>query len=150
MPAKAVDPKRVAYHVNRARRLMEGETYEDALAEIALGLTLDPGNAELRQMEAALWELQNAKVARESHSTTSEEDDRLIRIHLAAAEQFQKKGDFGRALDEIAKAYQIDPLNAEIKQRENEIRQEELRRNHPDETPLKLVYPKKGAAGGSI
>jgi hypothetical protein len=129
---------------------MESGSFEDALAEVALGLTLDPSNPELKQMEETIWEVQNIKESRDSKSALSEENERLIRIHLAAAEQFQSKGDFGRALDEIAKAYQIDPLNAEIKERENQIRQEELRRDHPDETPLKLVYPKKGAAGGSM
>jgi hypothetical protein len=145
---KSAESKRVTYHLNQARRHMEAGSYEDALAEVALGLTIDPKNVELRQMEALIWEFRNAGELKEANGPSAEENERLIRIHLAAAEQFQSKGEFGRALDEIAKAYQVDPLNPEIKKRENLIRQEELRRNHPDETPLKLVYPKKGAAGG--
>jgi Flp pilus assembly protein TadD len=147
--AKAADAQKVLYHVIRARKLMENGAFEDALAEVALGLTLDPENQDLREMEGTIWEFQNSAAAA-GPTTSSEENSRLINIHLAAAEAFQQKGDFGKALDEIAKAYQIDPLNNEIKKRENLIRQEELRRNHPGETPLKLVYPKKGAAGGSI
>lgn len=145
---KSAESKRVTYHLNQARRHMEAGSYEDALAEVALGLTVDPKNTELHQMEALIWEFRNAGESRDADGPTAEENERLIRIHLTAAEQFQNKGEFGRALDEIAKAYQVDPLNPEIKKRENLVRQEELRRNHPDETPLKLVYPKKGAAGG--
>jgi hypothetical protein len=147
-PPKAIDVQKVLYHVVRARKLMENGAFEDALAEVALGLTLDSENSELRQMEATIWEFQNS-AANAGPATSAEENMRLVNIHLAAAEGFQQKGEFGKALDEIAKAYQIDPLNAEIKKRENLIRQEELRRNHPGETPLKLVYPKKGAAGGT-
>jgi Flp pilus assembly protein TadD len=151
-PANAprpADAQKVLYHVIRGRKLMENGAFEDALAEVALGLTLDTENQELREMEATIWEFQNGAAAA-GPTPSAEENTRLINIHLAASEQYQQKGDFGRALDEIAKAYQVDPLNDEIKKRENLIRQEELRRNHPGETPLKLVYPKKGAAGGSI
>jgi tetratricopeptide (TPR) repeat protein len=145
----ADDAQKVLYHVIRARKLMENGAFEDALAEVALGLTLDAENQDLRQMEAAIWEFQNS-VAASGPATSAEENTRLVNLHLAAAEEFQQKGNYDRALDEIAKAYQVDPLNAEIKKRENLIRQDELRRNHPGETPLKLVYPKKGAAGGTI
>jgi Flp pilus assembly protein TadD len=141
--------QKVLYHVIRARKLMENGAFEDALAEVALGLTLDAENRDLRQMEATIWEFQNSAAA-SGPATSVEEDTRLINLHLAAAEDFQQKGDFARALDEIAKAYQIDPLNPEVKKKENVIRQDELRQNHPGETPLKLVYPKKGAAGGSM
>lgn len=125
---------------------MESGAFEDAMAEVALGLMLDKENSDLLQMEATLWELQSSAPA-ELPQVNREENERLIRIHLAAADQFRSKGEFARALDEIAKAYQVDPLHAEAKQKENEIRQEEMRRNHPGETNLKLVYPKKGAAG---
>ncbi len=129
-------------HVTRARELMAAGSYEDALAEVALGLTADPDNAELRSVETAIWEAENAPAP-------DEENSRRVLIHLLAAEQLQMKGDFVRALDEVAKAYQIDPMNEEIKRRENLIRQDELRLDHPGETPLKLVYPRKNAAGGS-
>jgi tetratricopeptide (TPR) repeat protein len=143
---KPADVQKIMFHIVRARKMMEGGAYEDAMAEVALGLMLDAENSDLLQMESTLWELQTPPPAGNS-STTREENERLIRIHLAAADQFRAKGEFGRALDEIAKAYQIDPLYIVTKQKENEIRQEEMRRTHPGETNLKLVYPRKGAAG---
>ncbi len=146
---KGVDTQKILYHIIRSRKLMENGAYEDALAEVALGLTLDPENQDLRQIESTIWELQNG-LAEAAPAASAEENERLVRLHLAAAEDFQQKGEFSRALDEIAKAYQIDPLNGEIKNTEKRIRQEELRREHPGETPLKLVYPRKGAAGGSL
>ncbi len=146
---KNADTQKILYHIIRSRKLMEDGAYEDALAEVALGLTLDPENQDLRQMESTIWELRNG-AADTGPEASEEENQRLVRLHIAAAEDFQQKGEFGRALDEIAKAYQIDPLNGDIKTMENRIRQEELRREHPGETPLKLVYPKKGAAGGSL
>lgn len=146
---KDVDTQKILYHIIRSRKLMEEGAYEDALAEVALGLTLDPENQDLRQMESTIWEVRNSSADTGSEES-AEENQRLVHLHIAAADDFQQKGEFGRALDEIAKAYQIDPLNGEIKKMESRIRQEELRREHPGETPLKLVYPKKGAAGGSL
>lgn len=129
-------------HVARARELMASGSYEDALAEVALGLTVDPDHAELKSIETAIWEAQNAP-------GPDGENSRRVQIHLLEAEKFQMKGDLVSALDEVAKAYQIDPMDAEIKRRETLIRQDEHRFEHPGETPLKLVYPQKDAAGGS-
>lgn len=136
------------YHISRARRLTEGGSPEDALAEVALGLTIDPDNAELRALEAAIWEQQTES---ESVGTMDQGDDspeRRIKAHLAAAEELQTQGELARALDEIAKAYQLDPLNEAVRERENAIRQDEMRRTQAGESQLKLVYPRRGAAGG--
>jgi len=135
---------KAARHVLKARELMATGAFEDALAEVALGLTAEPDNAELRGVETAIWESLNAPA-----SPPDDENSRRVNIHLLAAEQFQLKGDYARALDEVAKAYQIDPMNEETKRRETLIRQDELKLEHPGETALKLVYPQKNAAGGS-
>ena len=65
---------------------------------------------------------------------------RLIRLHILAAEEFAKNGDFVKALDGLAKAYVIDPANTEIKRAEVRIRQAELRHHQASGSPLKLVY----------
>jgi Flp pilus assembly protein TadD len=144
------DQNKVGYHISRAKRLMESGALEDALAEVAMGMTVDAENADLRALEAAIWERQNGATAGEGMEQAEDNTRLKIKAHLDAAEDYQRQGEFGRALDEIAKAYQIDPLDDEIRTRENAIREEETRRAQSGESQLKLVYPRRGVAGGGM
>ena len=120
----------------------------DALAEIAIGLIVDPENSDLQQLEQEIWSMQ-LDLPPESETDNREESDRLIQIHLLAAEEFQKQDDFALALDEVARAYVIDPMNPEIKKAEVRIRQNQARQSPSNVQSLKLVYPNGRAAGGS-
>ena len=66
--------------------------------------------------------------------------ERLIKIHLMAAEEFAKHSEVPKALDELAKAFVIDPLNTSVKRMEHHIREQQLREQYVQSQPLKLVY----------
>jgi hypothetical protein len=72
-----------------------------------------------------------------------------LQEHLAAAEELQRRGEFVRALDEIVKAYQIDPLSEAVRERESAIRREAAAKGQHVDAQLKLVYPRRDAAGGA-
>jgi tetratricopeptide (TPR) repeat protein len=129
-----------ARHLDCARTLFRNGAYDDALTEIALGYTADPGNEELQTVERAVWQAKGASPSQAEYSARHEEMERIIRLHILAAEEFSKNGDFIRALDGLAKAYVLDPANKDIKRAEVRIRQAELRHHQASGSPLKLVY----------
>ncbi len=142
-------------YVQRAHDFFGRQAFEEALAEVALGLLERPNDPALVDLERKIWEGQNQarrssppeKSEREVHA--QEERARLLQLHLLAADEFQKQNDFSRALDEVAKAYVIDPLSPEIKKLEVRIRQNQSRQNPASANALKLVYPNEKAAGGA-
>jgi len=144
-------------HLRQAREYLSKKVYDEALMEIALGMTIDPENADLKTLEedivktqadAEIAELEVTQETTESN-IKSEERDQLIWIHLRAADELQKQKEFAKALDELAKAYVIDPLNKEVKKAEIRVRQNEIRHAQQTGQTLKLVYPNGKAMGGS-
>ncbi len=129
-----------ARHLDCARTLFRNGAYDDALTEIALGYTADPGNEELQAVERAVWQAKGESPSQAEYSARHEETARIIRLHILAAEEFSKNGDFIRALDGLAKAYVLDPANKDIKRAEVRIRQAELRHHQASGSPLTLVY----------
>ena len=130
-------------HVAQARKFLDKKSYDEALAEIALGLTENENDEELRTLEQTVWKLQGQQNPPAKDNQQDEETarrDRLIKIHLLAAEEFVKHTDFTKALDELAKAFVIDPLNSEVVKMEHRLRQQQLRHQRVPPQPLKLVY----------
>ena len=144
-------------HMHQAREYLAKKVYDEALMEIALGMTIDPENVDLKNLEEEIVKAQaDAEIAElEITQETTESDikgeerDQLIWIHLRAADEFQKQKEFAQALDELAKAYVIDPLNKEVKKAEIRVRQNEIRHAQQTGQTLKLVYPNEKAMGGS-
>jgi tetratricopeptide (TPR) repeat protein len=135
-----IQREELAHHLDCARTLLRNGALDDALTEVALGYTIDPQNDELHEIEQAVWQEKAASGALSESPAKHEEVARLIRLHILAAEEFAKNGDFVKALDGLAKAYVIDPANTEIKRAEVRIRQAELRHHQASGSPLKLVY----------
>jgi tetratricopeptide (TPR) repeat protein len=130
----------LAGHIKTARVLLHNGAFDEALTEIALGYTIDAQSVELQQIEQSVWQTR-ARIQVEPEAPPKQEEvARLIRLHILAAEEFAKNGDFVKALDGLAKAYVIDPANTEIKRTEVRIRQAELRHHQATGSPLKLVY----------
>ena len=130
-------------HVEQARKFIDKKAYDEALAEIALGLAENENDEELRKLEQDVWKLQGQSKPPAKDDQQDEEAakrDRLIKIHLLAAEEFVKHTDFAKALDELAKAFVIDPLNSEVVKMEHRLRQQQLRHQRVPPQPLKLVY----------
>ncbi len=143
-------------HLRSAREHLTNKVYDEALMEIAMGLVIDPENADLKALEEEIIKAQaDAEIAEEEEEITDEarlkkeERNQLIWIHLRAADELQKQKEFAKALDELAKAYVIDPLNKEVKKAEIRIRQNEIRHAQQTGQTLKLVYPNEKAMGGS-
>ena len=119
-------------HLRQAREFLAKKVYDEALMEIALGMTIDPENVELKTLEedivkaqadAEIAELEATQETTESN-IKGEERDQLIWIHLRTADELQKQKEFAKALDELAKAYVIDPLNKEVKKAEIRVQAE--------------------------
>jgi hypothetical protein len=134
-------------HLDLAKELVAKQAFGEALAEVALGVSVDPENQELRQLESSIWELQRQSELDKSNSSLpggSDPDvanrERLIKIHLLAAEEFAKNNDVPKALDELAKAFVVDPLNTSAKRMEHHLREQQLRERPASSQPLKLVY----------
>ena len=144
-------------HLRQAREYLAKKVYDEALMEIALGMTIDPENAELKTLEEDIVKAQaDAEIAEmevtqgaTGSDIKSEEREQLIWIHLRAADELQKQNEFAQALDELAKAYVIDPINKEVKKAEIRVRQNEIRHAQQTGQTLKLVYPNEKAMGGN-
>ena len=147
--ATGEDEAKLRYHIGRARMMLDAGQHEDALAEVAMGLTIDAENAELRAIEADVWERQGTADPPRFNEGPGDELVERLQEHLAAAEELQRRGEFVRALDEIVKAYQIDPLNEAVRERESAIRREAAAKGQHVDAQLKLVYPRRDAAGGA-
>ena len=139
--------KLVKRQLVRGTKLYMSGAFDEALAEIALGLVDEPDNAELRGLERKIWQAKDASSGEQVDNRYQR--DHLVRLHLLAAEEFRKKNEFTRALDEVAKAYALDPENKDIKQMDARIREGESRQDRNDGKILKLVYPNARTAGGS-
>ncbi|MFZ1976727.1 MAG: hypothetical protein WAV76_02120, partial [Bacteroidota bacterium] len=145
-------------HIKRARQFFKEGVLAEALIEITIGLTIDPRNVDLKKIEEDILtseSRQDAEVPAENSSEKTQSDasspekrDQLVHIHLRAADELQKQKEFSKALDEVAKAYVIDPLNKEIKKIEIRIRQNEIRHAQQTGQTLKLIYPNEQAASG--
>lgn len=144
-------------HIRQAREHLTNKVHDEALMEIALGLAIDPENKDLAALEQEVMKAQAEAESAESERAEgssepdlkNEERDQLIWIHLRAADELQKQKEFAQALDELAKAYVIDPLNKEVKKAEIRIRQNEIRHAQQTGQTLKLIYPNEKAIGGS-
>jgi hypothetical protein len=145
---RAEDEKNEAIrkHLDKAKKLLLEESYEEALAEIAFGKMIDDTNQELLSMERSIWEDLTRKQDGKAAAADGYEDDPShrersinVRIHVKAAESFADKKQFAEALDEIAKAYSIDPLNEDIVACESRIRLLADRYARKNDG-LKLVY----------
>ncbi|MCX7983514.1 MAG: hypothetical protein N3A63_01235 [Bacteroidetes bacterium] len=156
---KAIEEKeeKVKTHLRQARKLFKEKVYDEALIEIAMGYAVDPENEELKALEEQIIAAQSHEELKEEQESSiletplpDDEKSQLIFVHLRAAEEFQKQKEFAKALDEIAKAYLIDPLNKEIKKAESRIRQSQIRHAQQTGQTLKLIYPndQQEAAGG--
>jgi hypothetical protein len=133
-------------HAERARDLISKHDYEEALAEIALGLTLSADDQELKTLEQDAWEKKESEY-RQNNSGTTKDAQEAITFILRRARELQEANEFAKALDEIAKAYVLDPVNKEVRKAEIEIRQAELRFGNQEESSLKLIYPNRPSSG---
>ena len=86
-------------HLRQAREYIANKVYDDAMVEIALGYTIDPENENLKALEEQILLAQTepekdipSQEKETAKSTSSpEEQDQLVHIHLRTAEEYQKR-----------------------------------------------------------
>lgn len=136
----------VKHRTVTAREYLANGAFDEALAEVALGLLEAPTNRELEDLEQAIWKSKTAEIGREEALHPPEANGRLLRLYLLAAEEFARYGEFQQAIDHVVKACAIDPTNTDIKKVEIRIRQHELRARKDGDQPLRLVHPQERRA----
>ncbi len=144
-------------HIKRSRELLKKEVFDEALAEIAYAKMIDDKRKDLEKLEKDIWNTWNEKSNNSKDSVNNtpshgsdvesqEERNISLRIHVRAAEEFAEKKEYTKALDEITKAYLIDPLNEEVARLDKRIRH--LQGKGTEMKQLKLVYPSAKVVGG--
>jgi tetratricopeptide (TPR) repeat protein len=117
----------IRHHAYSARTHILDGTYDDALLEIALALTIEPTNRDLRELEQEAWQAKAHATARDEASRCCDGTARLTRLYLLAADEYGHHGEFNGALDLIAKMRALDPSNPDARKAEIKIRQLEVR-----------------------
>jgi len=146
---------KIQEHIKRSKKHLKNEEYDKALAEIAFAKMVEENRKDLANLENEIWKIWNEKSKINGGSvhngengefSSPEERDFSLRIHLRAAEDFIEKKEYGKALDEITKAYVIDPLHSEVSRLEERIRH--LQAKSSSSKQLKLIYPSAKVVGG--
>lgn len=133
--------------VRRVKELRVNRCYEEALEEIALGLVGEPDSPLLLELEQEILREHPGLVAESPENRAEGTEDR-VQIHLEAAEEFRKVRKYPEALDEISKAYAIDPANEEISKTEQRIRESEARPNQPRSLFISNPFRNRRILGG--
>jgi Tfp pilus assembly protein PilF len=146
-------------HIKQAKQFLKEEAYDDALAEVAYAKLIQENRKDLKNLEIEIWntwnEKTNSEISNRSADSSSAylpedaaEGERALslRIHLRAAEEYAEKKEYTKALDEITKAYLIDPVNDEVSRLDQRIRS--MRNKGAGAKELKLVYQSAKAVGG--
>jgi CheY-like chemotaxis protein len=106
----------VSRHLRAADEHVKKKRYDDALAEIERAFEIDPKNMYIRSfLERVRYLIQKesekkSKVFGEMDSTIERRMETISQL-LISAEQFIKAKKYKRALEAVAKIYQIDPRN---------------------------------------
>ncbi len=123
-------------HRDRAQLFYAAGQFDEALAEVALALAMDEDDEAVKDLERRIWEAKKGipkngqvsdPVLQTDPSTTE------IQQCLDAADALAQKGEYAKALDELAKAFVIDPLNEDVTSLENKIRQMESSKQNSTE-----------------
>jgi tetratricopeptide (TPR) repeat protein len=133
--------------IRRAKELCVNRCYEEALEEIALGLVDEPSSGELLELEKEILREHPVITAASPENPVQGAEER-VRKHLETAEEFRKGGRYAEALDEISKAYAIDPANEEIAKTEGRIRDSEAGLNQPRSLFLSNPFRNRRTPGG--
>jgi tetratricopeptide (TPR) repeat protein len=94
--------------------------FDEALAEVALAFQMNPMDNQVKKLEGEILAAHGQGKPAEETGTPSEELDQL----LSSAREHQERGEFEKALDDIARAFVLDPLNKELVSLEDEVQQE--------------------------
>jgi len=123
------DEQAILQHLARAKTFVADRMFEQAFAEIALAFMINPFDKDVRIMEEEIQHAQQEYTESTSPVAEPEESDLHHRVdaHIREAVRYRNEREYTRALDEIASAFLLDPLNEAITNLEKEIHAEYLR-----------------------
>jgi hypothetical protein len=130
------DEEEVLLFLSKARGFVSQGSFDEALSHIAKAFKINPFDAEIAKLQREILDAQKkAKQLKRSemHSVFDQEDTgdeataAVIGQHLQRAKQLRASLKFKEALDEIAQAYRLDPLNEDLFALEGEIQQDFLK-----------------------
>jgi tetratricopeptide (TPR) repeat protein len=118
-------------HLQKAQSLFQQCRFEDAMGEVALALIISPEHLEAKQLEYTISK-ERKKIEEELFAQTFSEiaETNAVTVEhlLSEAKKLYDAEQYNSALDEITKAFVIDPLNKDITATEKMIRSA-LRKN---------------------
>jgi len=151
---KRIREEQVKAYLSRSESYLQEGKLEEALGEVSLAFILDPLNPEIAAQEQRIWAEQERRRSEEEAKREAQRKEALereaakaaeLQSFLNAARTLLDKGEFGAALDEIAKAYAIDPVNAEVETLDAEIRAKMHAAHEAEEARKKAEEEQKAA-----
>jgi antitoxin component HigA of HigAB toxin-antitoxin module len=124
------DEQSILQHLARAKNFLADRMFEQAFAEIGLAFMVNPFDKDVKIMEEEIHRAhQEYTQSLPPPAGDDEESDLHHRVdeHIKEAIRFRSDKEYAKALDEIASAFLLDPLNDAIKNLEKEIHTEYLR-----------------------
>ncbi len=144
------DEEEVLLFLSKARGYVSQGSYDEALSNIAKAFKINPFDGEIAKLQREILDAQKkAKQQQRAGShpiiEASPSDDEataaVIRQHIIKARQLRSALQFKEALDEIAQAYRLDPMNEDLFALEGEIQQDFLK--HEEEQQKEEESSKK-------
>lgn len=144
------DEEEVLLFLSKARGFVSQGRFDDALSNIGKAFKINPFDAEIAKLQREILDAQKrtkqqqrigSNPLMEPASPDDEATLAVIRQHIITAKQFRSSLRFKEALDEIAQAYRLDPMNEDLFSLEGEIQQDFLK--HEEEQQKEEESSKK-------
>lgn len=130
------DEEEVLLFLSKARGFFSQGSHDEALNHIAKAFKINPFDGEVAKLQREILDAQKKSKQQKRHAAMPEfvpeqEGDEataaIIGQHLLRARQLRSVSKFKEALDEIAQAYRLDPLNEDLFALEGEIHHDFLK-----------------------
>jgi hypothetical protein len=130
------DEEEVLLFLSKARGYVSQGSFDEALNHIAQAFKINPFDAEIAKLQREILDAQK-KLKQQKRSASMPAMDQfeagdeataaIVKQHIQTAKQLRSSLKYKEALDEIAQAYRLDPLNEDLFALEGEIQQDFLK-----------------------
>jgi len=127
--------KQLQHHLEEARSSMAIGAFDDALAEVALAFQVNPMDEQVKKLEEEILAANGPSAPPGENTTPAEELSQL----LSSARDHRERGEHEKALDDIARAFVLDPLNEDLVSLEDQIQKEWFENQTGDDNELIAV-----------
>lgn len=132
------EQEEVLLYLSKARGYASQGKYDDALEYVALAFKTNPFDEEITKLQHEIVEAKQKSrqpltegeqlfITQSSSTEAEEKKQAIVQRFIQSAQELRQQLKYKKALDEIAQAYQYDPLNEELFRLEGEIQQELLK-----------------------